>query len=406
MSLELSRNAREFWTQNKFLYIPLEPYPERYTIQLSAPKGGWIERQLIKKGICYVRIDGEKLGKDIKTGEVLDACGRPYWALSQMKTLMWMIREGQIDDNTVIYFDDFWHPGFSALPYACDQEGIRPKIYSMLHAQSFDPHDFTRKMFVWIRPFELGTLEVMSGVFVTSTSLKKLIVDQTIGRKHIGDKIHISGLPYCSEEVRESFPINIPQRKRQVIFSSRWDKEKRPDFFLNVVEETLRIDPSVKFVITTSAKVLRSNRPSLLILLEEYLHRFPHNLELRQNQSKQDYYRNLLESKVQFNCADQDFVSWTLLEATTCGCHPVYPYYLSFPETLNERLDCLYAKGTVQSARNVILSALDVEEEEDFSWVYKRFDDSFTRYLEVMATDEPHADIYYNLKYGNWRNQK
>ncbi len=48
--------------------------------------------------------------------------------------------------------------------------------------------------------------------------------------------------------------------------------------------------------------------------------------------TKQNYYQILDESKVQFNCADQDWVSFTLLEAVTFGCHPVYPDFRSFPE--------------------------------------------------------------------------
>ena len=58
----------------------------------------------------------------------------------------------------------------------------------------------------------------------------------------------------------------------------------------------------------------------------------------------------LSQSKVQFNCALQDWVSFTLLEALTFGCAPLYPMHRSFPETLQFAEDYLYAPFSLESA--------------------------------------------------------
>ncbi len=366
--------------KRRIIYVPLEPYKERYTYQLSAPKIGWLERNWINFKIDYIRIEGQSLTNTIQFGSVLDACGRGYWACFQIAKLLEMLNKKEITEEDVIYFDDFWHPGISALPYAFHLLNIKPKMYAMLHAQSIDIYDFTYSMRHWMRHFEIGIGKILDGIFVTSTCLKDLCLYAGIGNS---DTVHITGLPYNSEEVKERFTANI-QRKKQVIYSSRWDKEKCPDFFLKVVEYCLQRRRDIIFVITTSSKKLRSNSFILLDSLNRALEQYPKNLILQEGLSKEEYYRNLLESKIQINTANQDFVSWTLLEATTAGCRPLYPYYLSFPEALGYRDDLMYIKGDIKDAGNKILKYIDVPIQEDYKWIYQYYDTSWKRMFDIM----------------------
>ena len=137
----------------RLFYMPLEPYKERYTVQLSAPNTGWLESRWRQHGVNYHRVEGKSLNDEIKTGSVLDATGRGYWACSQVMELLRYVNEGLVSDDDVIYFDDFWHPGISALPYAFHLIGINPRMYAMLHAQSIDPFDFTYPMRGWMRHY-------------------------------------------------------------------------------------------------------------------------------------------------------------------------------------------------------------------------------------------------------------
>ena len=366
----------------RIIYLPLEPYQERYTVQLSAPKTGWLERRWIENNSPYVRIDGTSLNDEIKTGSVLDACGRGFWATSQIQKVLQMLNDGELGNEYVIYFDDFWHPGISALPYAFHLTKVQPKMFAMLHAQSIDQYDFTYPMRHWMRHFEIGIGKILSGIFVTSTCLRDLCLYNGIGSENT---VHITGLPYNSNEVKEHFPETLPERKNQVVFSSRWDKEKCPEFFLAVIDEIMKDGHAdIKFIITTSAKELRSNNPDLLHLLKRYLREYPDNLELREGQTKEQYYHNLLESKVQFNCADQDFVSWTLLEATTCGCWPIYPNYLSFPEALHNRSYFMHNKGDVKHAAEQICRAIERRIPPPVEDIYRKYDKSWERMYKAM----------------------
>lgn len=366
---------------NRIIYFPLEPLKERYTWQMSAKETGWIERNWIQAGIPYLRIEGEALRDTIKNGSVLDANGRGYWATSQIKAFLKLLDDGEITTDDVLFFDDFWHPGISALPYSFHILGIKPKMFAFCYAQSVDQFDFTYPMRHWMRHFEIGIGKILDGIFVTSTALKDLLVYAGIGTK---ETVHVTGLLYNSGEVETHFPKKLPVKKNQVIYVSRWDSEKRPEFFLSVVNKVMSVRSDINFVISTSFEKLRSNDQEMLQLLTYCLKKFPKNLELRENQTKEQYYLNLLESKVQINTADQDWVSWTLLEATNCGCFPLYPNYLSFPEALSFNNEYLYQKGNVLDAAEKLMEAVDKDVNPSYAWVYRRFNEAWSRAYSIM----------------------
>jgi Glycosyltransferase len=369
----------------RIIYFPLEPLKERYTWQLSLKETGWLESRWIENGIDYLRIEGEALRNTIKDGSVLDANGRGYWATSQIQKFLKLLDEGDVTTDDVLFFDDFWHPGISALPYSFHLTGIKPKMYAFLYAQSVDQFDFTYPMRHWMRHFEIGIGKILDGIFVTSTALRDLLIYAGIGTK---DTIHITGLLYNSNEVKTHFPLKLPEKSKQVVYVSRWDVEKRPDVFLSIVDWVLLKRKDIKFVISTSFEKIRSNDPLLLDLLNTYLERYPDNLTLRENQTKEEYYQNLLESKVQINTADQDWVSWTLLEATTCGCTPLYPNYLSFPEALDFIDVFLYQKNNPVDAGEKIIRMIDSPSTINFNWVYEKYDLAWKRMTYVM-NDKP-----------------
>jgi glycosyltransferase involved in cell wall biosynthesis len=401
-----------------FYYVPLEPYPERYTMQLSAEKTGWYEYNWYVNDINFRRIEpitdhrhnipSRRITEhafygNITTGSVVDAISRPLYTFRQVEHLLVLLDRGLITNDDVIFFDDFWTPGFEALPYAFHLKGVKPKMYAYCWAQSVDEFDFTHSMQKWIRPFERGISNCLDGIFVANTLLAEKL---RRGLGISGDKIHVVGLPFDSREVMARMPTKyqlerfgkdrMSERDNQVVFSSRWDVEKNPDFFLKVATKMLESEEigarlgSLSFVVCTSAPKIRSNKPDLLIGLEMMLGKYPDNFFLKENLSKEEYYKILTESKVQFNCADQDWVSFTLLEASVAGCYPVYPYFRSFPETFNHRLQFLYKHKDLNAAVDLITAGLVTDEfDRDSiikrSWIHSRFDDTWKRMAVVMG---------------------
>lgn len=395
-------------------YCPLEPYKARYTEQLS----GWMMKRWTQAGVDVAVIPPrarEEQSRLIDTGVVLDCFSRSSWALEQIDWIVGLIGSGKITSEDTIYLEDFFHPGAEAIPYCCHLKGIKPKVYAYWWAQSVDEFDFSHAMKDWMKWYELMGLEWLDGVFVACPSMKEKIVDaydefgvpSTVPGLHpLRDKIHVVGLPFDSEEVLSRTGIyqtwvggvktvGMAPRKNQVVFSSRWDKEKNPDFFCKVAEEVIfRNSPDVKFIVCTGHDQLKSNDPGFIGIAAYMLRRYPHSFDIRLGLSKEEYYQILCESKVQFNCADQDWVSFTLLEASVCGCYPLYPRFRSFPETLDGRTNqnYLYTHKNVNSAVAAIETMLrsthdywSAEAIKQRSWIHTRFDVTWARMLNAMG---------------------
>lgn len=378
-------------------YVPLEMYKERYTMQLSAPVVGWLEKTWIELGIEYRRVDGLDTGvANIKTGVVLDAVRRSKFALSQVLSLLELVESGEIKNDDVIFFDDFWHPGIEALPYIFHALNIHPKMYGFCYAQSVDEFDFTYPMRQWMRPFEKGIGSILSGVFVANTLLKDLLVDAEICTP---EKIHVVGLIFDSNEVSSRM---IPtERKNQVVYSSRWDKEKNPLLFLKIVDRMMQRDNSVSFVVCSGSEQLRSNSLELVHAAYQYCVKYPDNFFVKTGLTKEQYYSVLCESKIQVNTAYQDWVSFTLLEASVAGCYPVYPYFRSFPETFQHRHEFMYGRNNLIAAANLILRVLGDDDNwsvpviESRRWIHTRYDYTNARMLKVMGLFSDEVPVLY-----------
>jgi glycosyltransferase involved in cell wall biosynthesis len=387
---------------SKLFYCPLESYKERYTYQLSAPGTGWLERHWIEDGIPYVRVNSlwqEQAPDSIGQGQVLDAVRRGKTACGQVRVLLDCLAQGAITSEDVIYFDDFWHPGLEAMPYAFHLTGVRPRMYAFLYAQSVDRFDFTYPMRHWMRHFERGIGEVLDGIFVATPTLKDLVVAGGIAPP---EKVHVVGLIFDTEEVLSRMPrpyrdwrnyvegARPPERKNRVVFSSRWDQEKNPEVFCRIAQEVWDEDPDVEFVVCTSADRLRSNCPHLLDLARAMTERRP-KFTILSNLTKEEYYAVLCGSKVQLNTADQDWISFTLLEAVVAGCWPVYPNTRSFPETFQGSMKFLYPHRDPKAAAGRILAVLEdkclweLNSVEARLWIANRFDSTWQRMLQVMG---------------------
>lgn len=307
-------------------YFGLEPLKERYTYQLSEE---WMPNTFKDKDINFIPLKIDLDSNEIKTGFVLDSVNRGIYSIAQCQLLLRHIKMGNVKDNDIIFLQDFWTPGFESIIYALQLANIKVKIYSMLHAQSVDEYDFTYQMRDWMRHFELGLDAVHAGIFVGSTIHR----DQL---KAAGFKapIHVLGLPIHVDMIDEKDRSGF-KKKNQVVFTSRFDKEKNPFFLLEVAKGFLEFNPGWEFIVTTSADSLRSSINEVPEIFRNFAHKEP-RFVIKTALSKSEYYDILAESKIQFNCSLQDYVSWTMLEASWFDCALCYPNFRSFPELLKE----------------------------------------------------------------------
>ena len=117
---------------------------------------------------------------------------------------------------------------------------------------------------------------------------------------------NISGLAFGKEEVRERVTAIKPfeDRKRRVVFSARWDQEKQPDFYMDVIESWFKrhVGSNVEFCVCSGAK-LKSNNDSYMQRTRDMQARGL--LTLNEDLAKNDYYNIVNDSRVFFMVSAQ-----------------------------------------------------------------------------------------------------
>lgn len=335
----------------KLYYMGLESYEARYTLQLTE----WNRRVFERRGLDVVYVPGTTIDntQSISVGQVLDAHGRSYFSMSQMMNLVQLMKNGEVTSEDVIYFEDMFQPGIESLPYIMDQIPAeqRPRIYVRCLAQAIDPDDFVHVwgMAGWMSTYERMVNHFVTGVLATN---EEMVAHMRIAG-WTAPIYNISGLAFGKDEVLERIggAANIKpfeDRARRVGFAARFDQEKQPGFFMDLIEMygELTTEPC-EFAIYSGGS-LRSNNP-------EYVTRArameaAGKLKIYDNITKNQYYDYLNNTRVLFNCALQDWVSNTVSEADTLGCNVLYPAYRSFPETFANDPNRLYIPWSIDDA--------------------------------------------------------
>jgi hypothetical protein len=343
----------------KLWYMGLESYSSRYTYQLT----DWTTRVLHRRGIEYAIVPGQTLddSEAIVVGQVLDAHGRSYFGMSQMMNLVAMMRRGEINDEDVIFFEDMFQPGMESLPYIMDQipARMRPRIFVRCLAQAIDPDDFVHVwgMSRWMSLYEQMCNEFVTGVLATN---EEMVAHMKIANWR-APIYNISGLSFGKEEVQSRIggAGNIrpfDQRRMRVGFAARFDQEKQPDFFMDLIERVKSERPEITFAVFAGGE-LRSNAPASLARAHDLARRGL--LEIHSNLDKNEYYAYLNDTRVLVNTALQDWVSNTVNEADTLGANVLYPAYRSFPETFSNDHLRLYVPWSIDDAVNKLYALLE-----------------------------------------------
>ena len=363
----------------------LEPYKARYTLQLQ----DWNEAVFKRRGIDYVIVPGETLSNDqaIVTGQVLDAHGRTYFGMSQLMNLIKLMKAGEINSDDVIYFEDMFQPGIESLPYILNQVDAshRPRIFVRCLAQSIDPDDFVHVwgMSKWMGQYEKMVDSFVDGVLATN---EEMVMHMKIAG-WTAPIYNISGLAFGKEEVlsrvKEVTPFD--ERLPRVAFSARWDQEKQPDFYMDLIEQWHKELPNskVEFCVFSGGK-LKSNNESYMARTRDLQSRGL--LTIYEDLEKNAYYELLTNTRVVFNCALQDWVSNTVSEGDTLGCNVLYPAYRSFPETFANDASRLYVPWSIEDAMNKLYTLL-IEPHENMGKISNYNDKTIDRICDIFEGD-------------------
>lgn len=349
----------------KLYYMGLESYKARYTLQLTE----WNRRVFDRRGLDVVYVPGLTLdnGQKIVVGQVLDAHGRSYFGMSQLMNLVRLMQQGEVTNEDVIYFEDMFQPGIESLPYILNQvpDSLRPRIFVRCLAQAIDPDDFVHVwgMGKWMGIYEKMVCELVrdSGGAILATNEEMVMHMKVAGWDC--PIYNISGLAFGKEEVRGRVSGDLKafdQRSMRVGFAARWDQEKQPNFYMDLIELYNQRNPGndVEFAVFSGAP-LRTNNDSYMARTREM--QASGKLKIYEDLEKNDYYQLLADTRVLFNCALQDWVSNTVSEADTLGCNVLYPAYRSFPETFGNDHTRLYIPWSLKDAVKKLEKLLHLE---------------------------------------------
>jgi hypothetical protein len=366
----------------KLFYMGLEPYEGRYTLQLEE----WSRRAFQRRSIDWVNVPGTTIDntKAIQVGQVLDAHGRSYFAMSQMMNLVQMMRNGEVTGEDVVFFEDMFQPGMESLPYIMDQIPTeqRPQVWIRCLAQAVDPDDFVH---VWGMGKWMSLYEEMCNEFVTGVlaSNEEMVAHMKIANWK-APIYNVSGLAFDKTEVALRVgEINTwEKRDNRVVFAARFDQEKQPDFYMDLIEEWYGTPGTadVEFCIVQGGP-LRSNNQKYIDRARKMEERG--QLVIYENLKKNHYYDIVNRSKVLFNCALQDWTSNTVSEADALGCNVLFPAYRSFPEIFANDHTRMYVPWSVEDAMNKLTPLLK-SAHKDLGKISDWTSATIDRYIDIM----------------------
>lgn len=380
---------------SRLIFLPIESYKSRYS-QYTSVADGVYETCFKQLGINFKAIRPSNELKTIKQGQVLDVQQRLNWCQAQISELVRMICEDEIDpQEDVIYLEDFFTFSFEAIPYAQSSKfgswsQDHAKVFSFCHAQSFDINDFTAAWKWWLRPLEQMWFDYQEGVFCAARQMLPLIagagISLTKGSRY---KVHPVGHAVNKDSMLRiadaEFAIPWEDRPKNVVYSSRWDLEKNPNFFMDLIEAVLKERDDITFTVCSGHTKLSSNDPDLIFRLESIVLKYPGKVWVLDNINLNRYYSELKNSRVLFNCALQDWISYVLIDATINGCAPLFPNWLSFPDALERNTKHLYANMNLEDAKQKLYVLIDSNKAIDVDWVYDKYESTVKRMVQTMG---------------------
>lgn len=279
------------------IFVPIELFEERYSKQWYY----WFMSSFMKYRINPIVV-GDTKERPITTGQFLDIYDTNSYKMKQMAEIVELVKNGF---EGTIFFMDMWFPGLEVLGYLRDCAKAKIKIKGILHAGTWDEHDFITKSGLdkWAKELEISWMKLADEVFV-ATEFHKNMIESYLGEKYA--KITVVNFPvYRNDEMANTKKENI------VVFPHRMAPEKQPEVFDQVWQ--IWYD-----------KYINDIGPVGWIKTKDVC------------RTKTEYYNLLAKSKVAFSSALQETFGIAMLEAVSLGCMPVAPNRLSYRETLKE----------------------------------------------------------------------
>lgn len=325
---------------NTIYYICLEPLEERYTAQ-------WYKHFPIKfqeAGFKCVTIDGTPLSNHVGVGTFLDINSTIAYKNSQMQKVATLFHNCQIKTGDIFFIADTEYWGLESLRLMADMNKVTVGIYSFLHAASYTLEDAFEIASPYQKYTELGWLAACDGVFVGSEYHKNAVIERRIKKYahsddivSLSNKLIITGNPLFKED----YAGIVPNKKKQIIISNRFDWEKRPNLSLNFAYLLKKRNPDLNIIITTSRPKFKSNKNWLIQYAKEL--EADGIVTIYEGLTKQEYHQHLADSKIMLTNSIEENFGYCIAEALVYNTYPLAPVGLSHTELLQNNNNLLFS---------------------------------------------------------------
>jgi glycosyltransferase involved in cell wall biosynthesis len=190
------------------------------------------------------------------------------------------------------------------------------------------------------------------------------------------DKIHVVGNPMRLSEVTSK--EKIINRKKTIIFTHRFDKEKGVFEFLSLMQKLWEQRKDFKVIITTSRPTFRSNSEEAVQKLWCSDFRY----QVKAGLTKDQYHGELGKAKIFVSTTLEENFGYCLTEAMANGCIPVVKNAFSHPELVDFNQDYLFE--TEEEALNLLNKFLDLEQQVILPNMQK-FESVISNMLDIMV---------------------
>lgn len=285
-----------------------------------------------------------ELSDTVVQGQFLNVLDTNLFKSKQIAEIVELFKQGRIGNSTVFFFHDLWFQGIESLFYIRDALGINFKIAGMLHAGTWDYHDFLshKQMGRWARKIEESWLNEID-LPIVSTHFHRSLIE---GRR--GPIKNLKVIPFPLWHLESLSPFKT--KENIVVFPHRLADEKNPALFDEL------------------AKVLQNKLPDWKFIKTKDVCK-----------TKEEYFALLERSRVAVSLATQETWGIAQLEATAAGCVPVVPDALSYSElypsylryqTLTDAFNVPY-HFYVPAVANKVIEVIEQFEEQDLAFLHE-----------------------------------
>jgi hypothetical protein len=264
----------------------LEPLDNRYTAQ-------WLHEvpnQLEAAGAVTHTVLGKQRTESTTKGAFLNFLDTNHWKSSQLCDFVLAVEQGQVADDAVILFTDFWNPALIQVAYMRDLLDKNWSIHGIAHAGAYDPSDILgykmRKS--WPANFERALYYASDKTYFATSFHREMFLDNLGIGAMDSSRAVISGQPYAYLPTTLA-QYDVSDKTDTVMWPHRYNDDKQPQ------------------------------------IIEDLASDFDVFITQKHQLTKDEYYTKLAESKIVFSCSLHENLGMSMIEGTLVGCLPISP---------------------------------------------------------------------------------